>query len=134
MTMSAEVMDWLSARGLDVEVADRFGLSSVRRGGGEAVILPFMRNGEIVRRKYRALAPADGQPKWSADKGGLRVPFNEDCLRDDALINLPLICTEGELDALVAIQCGFLRTISVPDGAPPHPTACRDGHGADPLH
>ena len=33
------------------------------------------------------------------------------------LSNDPLIITEGELDALSAIQAGFPRAISVPDGA-----------------
>lgn len=119
MTMSAEVMDWLAARGLDVELADRLGLASIPRSGGEAVVIPFVRSGEIVRRKYRALNPAEGQPKWTADKGGQRIVFNEDCLRDDSLIGQPLIITEGEFDAIAAIQAGFARTISVPDGAPP---------------
>jgi twinkle protein len=32
---------------------------------------------------------------------------------------MPLIITEGELDAMTAIQCGFPLAVSVPDGAPP---------------
>ena len=66
--MSAETMDWLTARGLDVELADRLGLASIRRAGGDCVVIPFARSGEIVRRKYRALTPADGQPKWTATR------------------------------------------------------------------
>lgn len=116
MTMSAAIMDRLHARGLDVELADRMGLASVVRDGGECVVLPFVRNGETVRRKYRWFRE---ERRWSQDKGGVRCAFNEDCLRDDALIGQPLIITEGEFDALAAIQAGFARTISVPDGAPP---------------
>lgn len=119
MTMSAETMEWLAARGLDVELADRLGLASVPRGGGDCLVIPFTRSGEVVRRKYRSLRPAEGQPKWSAEKGGQRIAWNEDCLRDEGLLSQPLLITEGELDAMVAIQCGFARTISVPDGAPP---------------
>ena len=117
MTMSASVLDFLAARGLDAELASRLGLGSVRRDGTEAIILPFTRNGEIVRRKYRALGREEG--KWTADKGGLRIAFNEDCLRDDSLIGQPLIITEGEFDCMAALQAGYARTISVPDGAPP---------------
>lgn len=113
--ISDRMSELLSARGLDVEVADRMGLASIARDGGEALVIPFTRAGEVVRRKYRTLGP---EKKFWADKGGLRVCWNEDCLRDESLIGQPLIICEGELDALAAIQAGFPRTISVPDGAP----------------
>jgi twinkle protein len=116
MTMSNEILAWLSSRGIDAELADKLGLASVRRDGGECVVLPFKRDGETVRRKYRQL---QGDAKWSQDKGGLRIAYNEDCLRRDDLLGQALIITEGEFDAIAAIQSGFERTISVPDGAPP---------------
>lgn len=117
MTISAAMMETLTARGIDVEYADRMGLESVARAGGEALLIPFRRQGAVVRRKYRHFDREEG--KWTADAGGLRIAYNEDCLRDDVLISQPLIITEGELDAIAAIQSGWLRTISVPDGAPP---------------
>jgi twinkle protein len=39
-------------------------------------------------------------------------------IQDESLKDHPLIITEGEFDALIAIQCGFSRVVSVPDGAP----------------
>lgn len=117
MTMSAAVMFALEKRGLDVELASKLGFRSVEREGGEALVIPFLREGRLVRRKYRIFGRTEG--KWSADKGAVRLPWNEDALRDDALLGLPLVITEGELDALAAIQAGVHRTISVPDGAPP---------------
>lgn len=118
MTMSNALMETLSRRGLDVELVDSLGLDGVRRDGSDhCLVLPFKRMGEVVRRKYRFFDREEG--KWTADKGGLRIAFNEDALRDDGLIGQPLIITEGELDAVSAIQAGFARTISVPDGAPP---------------
>lgn len=116
MTMSDAMMQRLEDRGLDVEAADRFGLSSVHRDGGEALVIPFVRNGEIVRRKYRWFRE---ERRWSQDKGGIRCAWNEDVLRDASLHGQPLVITEGEFDAMAAIQSGFTRTISVPDGAPP---------------
>ena len=118
MTISDAMLTTLEARGLDVETASRMGLASTQRGAGECLVIPFAREGQIVRRKYRSFT---AEPKWSADKGGLRICFNEDCLRDEQLVGLPLVITEGELDALAAIQAGFIRTISVPDGAPSEP-------------
>jgi twinkle protein len=112
-------MDKLAARGIDVELADKLGLASMRRGDGDALVIPFVREGQVVRRKYRRFDVTEGGAKWQQDKGGQRIAYNEDCLRDDSLLELPLIVTEGELDAVAAIQAGFPRTISVPDGAPP---------------
>lgn len=124
MTMSEAHLRRLEDRGLDVELADRLGLASVRRDGGEALVIPFRRDGQVVRRKYRFFDREEG--KWTADKGGQRIAFNEDCLRDESLLSQPIIITEGEFDAMAAIQCGFARTISVPDGAPPPGERSRD--------
>lgn len=121
MTLTEAMMQTLEARGLDVELVSRLGFASVSRGAGEALAVPFLRNGEVVRRKYRRFDVIEGgkEPKWSQDKGGPKIAFNEDCLRDQALFGKPLIITEGEFDAVAALQAGFLKTISVPDGAPP---------------
>lgn len=110
-----KVMDALEARGINVELASKMGLAAIPRDGGEALVIPFYRDGEIVRRKYRSLS---AEKKFWADKGGIRCPWNEDALRDETLLAQPLVITEGELDALAAVQCGFARSISVPDGAP----------------
>jgi twinkle protein len=119
MTLTDAMLRTLEARGIDVELAARLGLDSTRRAAGDCLVLPFVREGRVVRRKYRNFEVIDGPGKWEADKGGQRIAFNEDCLRDESLIPQPLIITEGELDAIAALQAGFLRTISVPDGAPP---------------
>lgn len=114
MTMTAAIMGALEARGLDVELADRLGFASVRRDGTDFLVIPCMRDGRVYRRKLRTLT---GEKRFSQDGGG-PIPWNEDVLRDESLRSQPLIITEGELDALAAIQAGFARTISVPDGAP----------------
>ena len=119
--ISQAMLAVLSERGLDSELVVRMGLeSAVGRGGGERLIIPFVRSGAVVRRKYRRFdAAAEEGGKWIQDKGGVRCAWNEDCLRDESLDTEPLVITEGELDCLAAIQAGFQRAISVPDGAPP---------------
>lgn len=114
MTMSAAILGALSDRAIDVELADRLGFASVVRNGTELLVIPCKRDGRVYRRKYRTLT---GEKKFSQEGDG-PIPWNEDVLRDEALQSQPLIITEGELDAVAAIQCGFARTISVPDGAP----------------
>lgn len=123
--LSDKMLDTLAARGIDAEVASRYGLSSLKDADGgrpEALILPFIRDGETVRRKFRTF----GETKrfWQ-EKGGVRCAWNEDALRDDTLMHQAVLITEGELDCLAAIQAGHVRAISVPDGAPP-PNEDRD--------
>lgn len=118
MTISLKLLDILAERGIDAELADRLGLASRLEGGDEALVIPFVREGRVVRRKWRTFGP---ERRFGADKGAVRCAFNEDCLRDASLTSLPLLITEGELDAIAAIQAGFPRTISVPDGAPQKP-------------
>lgn len=114
MTMSSGILQALEVRGLDVELAVRLGLDSIRRDGTDWLIFPCFRGGRIHRRKMRTL----GAEKRFHQEGDGPIPWNEDVLRDESMASLPLIITEGEVDALTAIQCGFVRAISVPDGAP----------------
>ncbi len=114
MTMSAAILQGLEARGIDIELADRLGFASINRAGTDWLIVPCFREGRVWRRKMRTLS---GEKRFSQE-GESPIPWNEDVLRDEALNGQPLIITEGELDAVAAIQCGFSRTISVPDGAP----------------
>lgn len=119
---TATIHDLLAARGLDIEQASARGINAHRdqSAGGEVLRIDFVREGAVVRRKFRHLrATQDGERRYWQDKGGVRCAWNEDALRDTSLRAMPLIITEGELDAMTAIQCGFLRAISVPDGAPP---------------
>lgn len=122
----------IEGRGLDVELLAKFGFDSeVRkwpvtgeRGEttwhpAEALVIPFIRDGQVVRRKFKRTEHVEGAPTYLQEKGGPRLVFNEDCLRDDSLRGQDVLITEGELDAMAAIQCNHLRTISAPDGAPP---------------
>src|SRR5690606_22679991 len=76
---------------------------------------PFVHDGRVVGEKYRA----PNKRFWQR-KGGYKTFWNSDVMDDPALHRgQPLIITEGEIDALTAIDCGFPFTVSVPDGAPP---------------
>jgi hypothetical protein len=81
-------------------------------GQGAYAARNIMRQAHHRRRVPRGVARNVQQ-----DAGAPRSFWNEDVLRDSSLAGEPLVITEGEFDALAAIQAGFLRTISVPDGA-----------------
>jgi twinkle protein len=111
--LSEEHQQWLEARGLDLEVVTQYGIYTDRQSrDGRDLVIPYRRNGEVINRKRRG-----PQKRFSQNRGAERSFWNEDCLRDPTLGSEPLIVTEGEPDALSAIQAGFLRAISVPDGA-----------------
>jgi twinkle protein len=110
----------LKHRRLDVEVAARLGVESFdnQDGRDDWIAIPFYQNGKVVNWKYRTI----GEPKLFFQKaGGKQIFWNEDVLRDPSLADTEVVITEGELDAAVAIQCDFPRTVSVPGGAPDKP-------------
>lgn len=105
----------LEARGLDVEMLVRLGVETSDRLGSDCIAIPYFEGGQVVNRKYRTLA---GPKRFSQEAGARKVFWNVDVIADPTLSDHPLIITEGEPDAFTAIQCGFPRTVSVPDGAP----------------
>lgn len=123
-------------RAISPETAARFGIYTARKVGGNTiphangniVVFPFLERGEVVNEKFRG----PGKTFWQT-KGGRKTFWNSDIL-DDRLLqgnsSARLVITEGELDALTAIDCGNPFVVSVPDGAPP---ALRPGEKLDPL-
>lgn len=105
----------LQDRGLDGETVIRFGVESSPKLGGDCVVIPFVRDGKVVNRKYRTIA---GEKAFCQEAGAVKCFWNVDVIADPGLVNEPLIITEGEFDAMVAVQCGYPRVVSVPDGAP----------------
>ena len=110
--MNREVIDWLQdERGIDPELADALGLESTTGRTGAAVLaIPYIRGGERLGRKFRAI----GEKRFACDKGMSKDLWNVDCLTENP--DQPIIITEGELDAISVIQAGHRRAVSIPDG------------------
>lgn len=106
----------LEARHIDVEIAVRMGIESVApAGGNETISIPYVVAGRVVNHKYRTI---EGEKRFWQDQDAPKVFWNVDILGDQSLRHEPLVIVEGEPDGLTAIQCGYLKTISPPDGAP----------------
>lgn len=118
MTLSRRHGDLLECRGLDIEILERYGVTSGSRHGPDTIEIPYYWGGERVNTKYRTIA---GEKQFSQDAGGKCVFWNCDVISDPTLADQPLIITEGEFDAFAAIQAGFPRVVSVPNGAPSTP-------------
>lgn len=92
------------------------------------VELPYFKNGKHVNSKIRTLTGEKSMRFLKTkDKGGEICAYNFDCLLDPNLKAEPLIITEGEIDTLSAIEGGYMRCISVPNGAPPANSGNRSG-------
>ena len=119
-------VDFLEARAIDVEVATRHGVHTVRSDretkrmipdrNGWALAIPYWERGVIVNCKYRGIK----DKRYWQMAGGRSTFWNSDVLDDPQVTDggAPVIIQEGELDALAAITAGFPFTVSVPEGAP----------------
>lgn len=105
----------LEARGFDIELMERLGIESSSRLGRDCIAIPVMQGGVRINTKYRTIA---GEKRFSQEPGARQIFWNVDRISDETLFGQPLITTEGEMDAIAAIQSGFGRVVSVPNGAP----------------
>ena len=123
--INPKVLNFFERRRIDPELVARIGICSVTPQSigdpipdaiGEVIEFPYIRDGKKVGAKYRAA----GKRFWQRPNS-IKSFINSDVLSDPALRkgDVALIITEGEIDMLTAIQCGFPHTVSVPDGAPP---------------
>jgi len=105
---------WIADRGIDPTLAEKMGLTTVRDGGGAWLTIPYIERGQEVNHKYRLTS----EKRHRMDKGAPLTWWNHDCLLDDQVQagEAPVVITEGEWDAMVAMQCGFRHVISVPNG------------------
>jgi twinkle protein len=105
------------SRGLDPEMAARYGVEERQlRKGGEGVTIAYRRNGEVYGHKVRPIDPGDGSRFFFHPTGAQRDLWNVDALSDETMFTMPVVVTEGELDALSCIAAGFPRSVSIPDG------------------
>lgn len=104
----------LQGRGIDPEFAVKLGWRSSTKntGGEEWIAIPYVADGRIINHKYRTIA---GEKKFYQDAKAEKNFYNADAIK--AAGCEPIIITEGEMDCVIALQCGYLA-VSVPDGAP----------------
>lgn len=107
-------VEWIESRGIDPDLARKFGLKTMLRGGKNWLAVPYQHKGECVNHKYRLTS----EKRHMMDSGAALTLWNADALQDKRCEGGEVIITEGEWDALTAIQCGFPLSLSVPNGAP----------------
>lgn len=108
--------EWIELRGLDPNLASKLGICTKHEGGANWIAVPYVERGRTINHKYRLAS----EKRHRMDEGAPLTLWNHDALLESQ--DKPLIITEGEWDALSVIQAGFSRCVSVPNGAPQHPT------------
>lgn len=116
MTIHERHREWLMGRGLDPVLAEKLGLETVMRGGKNWLAVPYVERGETINHKYRLTSEKDHR----MDDGAPLALWNADCLTNERVREgqAPVVITEGEWDAIAAMQAGIPFAVSVPNGAP----------------
>lgn len=107
---------WLEKRGIRSDIAEALEVSTRSDERGNWLVLPYRLDGVLVNRKYRLTA----DKRHELDKGGKLCLWNAEALRFPQVVDhgASVVITEGEFDTMIAIQCGFKASVSVPNGAP----------------
>lgn len=109
-----KVYDYLGKRGISKETIDYAGVR--QDDSGNIVFRFFDTNDTLTMVKYRPSRKVQhGENKTWCQKGADTCPllFNMNRVSPDQ----PLVITEGEVDCLSAIECGWQNAVSVPLGA-----------------
>jgi twinkle protein len=124
MTLHPKHKEWIEARGIEPHLAEAFGLETRKDSGAAWLVVPYLDQGEVVNHKWRLT----GEKRHKMDSGAPLLLWNADVLRTQSVREgkVPVVITEGEWDALAAIQSGCSYTVSVPNGAPAQVTANLD--------
>ena len=110
--LTEKIISQLADRGITEEIASRLSWTASDNGMLE---IPYFRNGVKVGTKFRTLT---GKKKFYQEDGSEQCLYNLDAIKE--IGTSPLVITEGELDAAIALQCGHIA-VSVPNGAPSKP-------------
>lgn len=115
MTLHPKHARWMEIRGLDPSLAARLGISTVEQHGANWIKVPYIENGQELNAKFRQTS----QKRHMMTPGAPLLWWNIDCLQDERCQKpeFPVVITEGEWDAIAAIQAGRPFVLSVPNGA-----------------
>ena len=108
--LTEQILGYFSKRCISEETLNAYGVSADKTGN---IVFPFVWNEELVYVKYRKpMKPAKKDPKEWQEPDTRPILFGMD-LCD---FSMPLIITEGEIDALSLREAGVTNVVSVPSG------------------
>ena len=107
--LTDDIVSYFDNRGISEETLNAYGVSADDKGN---ILFPFTLDGELVYVKHRKLKRLKNEPKEWMDKDTRPILFGMDLCEP----SLPLIITEGEIDALSLYEAGASNVVSVPAG------------------
>lgn len=124
MTLHQKHEEWIAARGIEPQLAKDYGLETRLDSGANWLVIPYTEDGQTINHKWRLTK----DKRHKMDSGAPLLLWNADVLKTSAVREgkVPVVITEGEWDALAAIQAGAPYTVSVPNGAPAQVTTNLD--------
>ena len=106
---SKKVLDYCNKRGMSKETLDYVG---IKEKNGNVCFEYRNELGEHIANKYRFTSKGAKMKMCFETDTNINSLFN----MDKVDITKPLLITEGEFDALAAIEAGFKNTVSIPSG------------------
>jgi len=115
--LSQTVIKYFEARGISEDTLLKTKVKSIHNKGFDYGVFQFFQNGKLVMNKIRlprAQKVINGKKElkeWK-EKGGKHVLWNMDSVNTD----IPVILTEGMVDALSVYEAGCINVVSIPSG------------------
>lgn len=111
LPLTDDVIRYFESRKIGRATLEAFGLAADEQGN---IVFPFYRDSVNVFEKYRKpRKPTEKERKEWQFPGAQPILFGMDMCEP----NKPLICTEGQLDAMALYEAGARNVVSVPSGA-----------------
>lgn len=115
--VSDPILQWFVGRGisnntlLSMKITESNEWMPIGEDGKIAKVICFnyFRDEELINIKFRSKEKA-----FRMEKGAELIFYNLNCLREKRPF---VIITEGEIDALTFVECGYYGVLSVPNGA-----------------
>lgn len=107
--LTDDIISYFRGRAISEQTLNAYGVSADDKGH---ILFPFYAGGELVYVKHRRIHRQKNDPKEWADRDTRPILFGMDICDP----KLPLVITEGMIDALSLYEAGITNAVSVPSG------------------
>lgn len=108
------ILSYLKLRGFTEETIKKCNISQYDHYAmGRVIAFEYYKNGKLTFVKYRNTKKKGKGRKYRREKDTQPILWNMDNIDTDR----PVLITEGEFDAMAAIQSGFDNAVSIPSGS-----------------
>ncbi|MGV8979921.1 bifunctional DNA primase/helicase [Clostridium sp.] len=115
--VSDKTVNYFEGRGISKETLENADIKSFKKDGQDYAVFQFFQNGILVMNKVRIthnqeIVKGKRELKEWKEKGGKHVLWN----MENVCTTVPVVITEGMIDALSVMESGEKNVVSVPSG------------------